>query len=72
MPAAREQAALPDQIIITKSNLVDRARTGRLLERLAALPPSAAIAANGAIAASMLDEPPPPLRTRRAGYRPSR
>jgi G3E family GTPase len=64
MPEARKQAALADRIVVTKSDLADNARTGRLLNRLAALSSApVAIAANGAIAPSvLLDELPPPRR----------
>ena len=59
MPEARKQVALADRIVVSKSDLADRAATVRLLERIASLSAApVAIAANGEIAASfLLDEP---------------
>ena len=62
MPEARKQVALADRIVITKGDLVDDARTSRLVDRLAALSSApVVIAANGAIASVvLLDEPATP------------
>jgi G3E family GTPase len=64
MPEARKQAALADRIVVTKGDLADDVRTRRLVDRVAALSPApVAIAANGAIAPSvLLDEPAMPRR----------
>jgi G3E family GTPase len=64
MPEARQQAALADRIVVTKSDLADHAKTGRLVDRLAALSPApVVIAENGAVAPPvLLDEPPAPRR----------
>jgi G3E family GTPase len=59
MPEAKKQVALADRIIVSKSDLADRARTGHLIECLGALNPAPlAIAVGGEIEPSfLLDEP---------------
>jgi G3E family GTPase len=60
MPEARKQVALADRIVVTKTDLVDRGITGRLIEQVGVLSTAPiAIAANGSIEPSfLLDEPP--------------
>lgn len=62
MPEARQQVALADRIIVTKSDLAGSIETARLGERIAGLSASPiAIAGNGEIAPSfLLDEAPAP------------
>jgi G3E family GTPase len=59
MPEARKQLALADRIVISKSDLVDRALTTRLMAQIGALNPAPIeIARDGETAASfLLDEP---------------
>jgi G3E family GTPase len=60
MPEAKKQLTLADRIIVSKSDLADRAMTGRLMAQIGALNPAPiGIAHNGEIAPSfLLDEPP--------------
>jgi G3E family GTPase len=59
IPEARKQAALADRIVVTKSDLADRAATRRLVERLVGVNPAPTVTAvGGEIAPSfLLDEP---------------
>jgi G3E family GTPase len=64
MPEARQQAALADRIVVTKSDLADPAKTGRLIDRLAALSPAPVVITESSAVAPpvLLDEPPVPRR----------
>jgi G3E family GTPase len=57
----RKQVILADRIVVTKTDLIDAARTAALTRELRALNRSADIetAVNGAFAARLLGEPPP-------------
>jgi G3E family GTPase len=59
MPEARKQIALADRIVVSKSDLADRAVTERLIKRIASLNTApVTIAANGEVAPPfLLDEP---------------
>jgi G3E family GTPase len=64
MTEARQQVALADRIVVTKTDLADAAALDRLTALLAALSPAPrAIARNGAVEPGfLLDEPPAPRR----------
>jgi G3E family GTPase len=64
MPEAKQQVALADRIVVTKTDLADTATTERLVERIASLNPApVAVVVAGEIEPSfLLDELPSPQR----------